>query len=89
MPCSTSAEKQTIFDRVLQMPSFSKHLSHPKLANWFAWNKSACEQIGEFHAGKMVYESQLINDANPDDCGSFEVGVGVVPTVGGSALRID
>ena len=27
----------------------------------------------------MVYESQLINDTDPDDCGSFEIGACLDP----------
>ena len=79
MPCGTQGEKEEIFKAVLELASFSKHMSHPKLANWFAWNKCAHEQLHEFHAGKMVYESQLIGDTDPDDCGSFEIGAGVDP----------
>ena len=79
MPYGTREEKAAIFNRVLEMPSFNEHLSHPKLANWFSWNKSAHQQLPEFHAGKMVYESQLLQDTDPDDCGSFEIGVGVDP----------
>jgi hypothetical protein len=55
MPFGTDEEKQTIFNRCLQLPSFSKHGSHPKLANWFAWNKAAHDQLPEFFAGKMIY----------------------------------
>ena len=65
MPYGTASEKQAIFDRVLEMESFRKHLSHPKVANWFAWNKSASEQIPEFYAAKMVKESQLPAQADP------------------------
>ena len=66
MPCDTEAEKKEIFNKVLEMPSFTKHLSHPKLSNWFAWNASAWEQMPEFHASKMVYESQLEKQSDPD-----------------------
>jgi hypothetical protein len=79
MPYGTEGEKQAIFNAVLELPSFSRHMSHPKLANWMAWNKCAHEQIPEFHAGKMVYESQLLHDTDPDNCGGFEIGAGVDP----------
>ena len=79
MPWGTVKEKWEIFNEVLQLPSFDKHMSLPKLANWFAWNKCAHEQLFEFWAGKMVYESQLLNDTDPDDCGSFAIGAGVDP----------
>ena len=79
MPYGTPEERQAIFNRVLELPSFKKHMAHPKLANWFAWNKCAHEQIPEFHAGKCVYESQLTHDTDPDDCGGFEIGSGVDP----------
>jgi len=82
MPYSTTEEKQAIFNKVLLLESFSKHLSHPKLANWFAWNKSAHEQLPEFFAAKMVFESQVEKECDlpdPDECGSFEIGRGVDP----------
>lgn len=65
MPYGTVTEKQAVFDAVLEMDGFRAHGSHPKLANWFAWNKSANEQMPEFHAGKMVMESQLIGETDP------------------------
>jgi hypothetical protein len=65
LPYGTVSEKQAIFNFVLEMASFRQHLSHPKLANWFAWNKSAHEQIPEFYAAKMVKESQLPDQTDP------------------------
>ena len=38
-------------------PYLKQHQDNP--VNWFAWNKSAHEQIPEFYATKMVFESQL------------------------------
>ena len=64
MPYGTVSDKQAIFDRVLEMDSFTKHLGHPKVANWFAWNRSAYEQMPEFNAAKMVKESQLPPQSN-------------------------
>ena len=66
MPYTTVEEQQAILDAVYELPSFCQHLNHPKLANWFAWNKSANEQIGEFHAAKMVYEVMFDDQADPD-----------------------
>ena len=66
MPSDTPSERQAIFDKVLQMGSFRNHLSHPKLANWFAWNASAYQQMPEFFAAKMVYESQLHDQTDPE-----------------------
>jgi len=65
MPYSTTEEKQSIFDNVLEMFTFSHHGSHPKLANWFAWNSQAEIQIKEFWAAKMIFESQVA-DEDPD-----------------------
>ena len=78
-PWSTTGDRQEIFKEVLAMQSFRKHLSHPKLSNWFAWNKAVKEQIREFHAGKMIYESQLTTETDPDASGSFKIGVNVSP----------
>jgi len=66
LPYGTTEEKQTIFDRALDMKSFRAHLSHPKVANWFAWNNSAYEQMDEFWASKMVKESQLPAQDDPE-----------------------
>ena len=82
MPYSTVPEKQAVFNKVLEMASFNKHLSHPKLANWFAWNKSAKEQIPEFFAAKMVFESQVeceLGDPDNAEAGSFEIGANTDP----------
>jgi len=65
MPYGTREEKQAVFDKVLNLPSFKQHLSHPKVSNWFAWNKSAHEQIPEFYASRMVLESQLPQQTDP------------------------
>ena len=78
MPYGTASEKQAIFDRVLEVEAFRKHGSHPKLANWFAWNQCAHEQIPDFFAIKMVFEANLSDQADPDDCGSFEIGADMV-----------
>ena len=45
MPYRTPAEQQRIFDRVLLLKSFNTHMSHPKLANWFAWNKCGSNSL--------------------------------------------
>ena len=66
MPYGTASEQQAILDKVHELPSYTNHGSHPKLANWFAWNKSAEEQIPEFWGSKMILESQLFGDTDPD-----------------------
>jgi len=66
MPYGTSEEKQAIFDRCKELKSFRAHLSHPKVANWFAWNSAVHEQWDEFWAGKMVLETQLPVQTDPD-----------------------
>ena len=78
MPSNTREEREAIFQRVLESPSFSKHMSHPKLSNWFAWNKCAHEQLDEFFAGRMVYESQLDTEVRDPDTG-FGISAGVDP----------
>ncbi len=70
MPYGTEEEKQAIFDAVVEMRSFRAHLSHPKVANWFAWNSSVHEQWegerGEFWGAKMVLETVLPRQTDPD-----------------------
>ena len=72
-------------------------MSHPKLSNWFAWNKCASEQLGEFFAGRMVYESQMHGGAVADPCetGGFSLSAGVDPRAelqailkGGGGLKL-
>ena len=80
MPYNTPEEKEEILNRVLESPSFSRHMSHPKLSNWFAWNKCASEQLGEFFAGRMVYEFMFSGEVtDPREEGGFEIGAGVDP----------
>ena len=76
---SSVEERQRILDQVLTMESFSNHLGHPKQSNWFARNKAVHEQIGEYHAGKMVYESQLTDEKDPDEVGTFKIRTNVDP----------
>ena len=54
----TEAQRQEIFDTVCSMESFHRHMSHPRLQNWFAWNRCSYEQQGEFDGAKFVFESQ-------------------------------
>ena len=79
MPYGTVVEKEAILDRVFDVEAFRRHGSHPKLANWFSWNKSAHEQIPEFFAIKLGFEFSFIDQRDPDDCGSFEIGATVDP----------
>ena len=96
MPCHTREERQEIFDRVLESPSFNRHMSHPKLSNWFAWNKCASEQLDEFFAGRMVYESQVGHAvADPCETGAFSLSAGLDPRAelqailkGGGGLKL-
>ena len=96
MPCNTRQERKEIFERVLDSPSFNRHMSHPKLSNWFAWNKCAYEQLGEFFAGRMVYESQVGGEvADPCETGGFSLSAGVDPRAelqailkGGGGLKL-
>ena len=74
MPYDTAEEQQQVFNRVLEMRSFVHKLSQPKMQNWFAWNKCAYEQLPEFHPTKMIFESQLEGEPDPDDCGDFDIG---------------
>ena len=68
MPSDTVSEQQDIFHRLFQMQTFTKKDSHPKQANWFAWNRCASiTQLGEFWATRMVYESQLDGLTYVDD----------------------
>jgi hypothetical protein len=66
MPCDTKEEKEEILKKCLEMKSFIQHMGHPKLQNWFAWNNSAYEQMPEFWATKMVFESQLPRQSEPE-----------------------
>ena len=61
----TEAHREEILARVCSMQSFVRHMSHPKLQNWFAWNKVSYQQQGEFWGAKLVFESQL-EDEDPD-----------------------
>ena len=56
-PCQTEAEKETLFNEVLEMKSFNQKGGQPKVSNWFAWNKMAHEQMPEFFATKMVHDT--------------------------------
>ena len=67
MPMETEDERQQIYDRVCMMPSFRKHMAHPKLQNWFAWNRSAHEQLDEFFGTKCIFESELDQQADPEE----------------------
>ena len=96
MPCDTPQERDLIFQRVLESPSFNRHMSHPKLSNWFAWNKCVDDQLGEFYAGRMVYESQLAHEvSDPNASGEFSISPGVDPRAelqailkGGGGLKL-
>ena len=69
MPMETEEQQQLIFERVCEMPSFGKHMAHPKLQNWFAWNQCCYDQLDEYYGAKCVFESELDqdNDKDPGD----------------------
>ena len=67
MSMETHPQRQDIFDRLCMMPSFRKHMAHPKLQNWFAWNKCAHEQLDEFFGSKCIFESQLDEQTDPEE----------------------
>ena len=64
----TATQRQEIFDLVCSMESFRRHMSHPKLQNWFAWNGCSNEQQSEFYGSRLIFESQLGEESpNPGD----------------------
>ena len=65
MPTETEAQWQEIYDMVCQMPSFQRHMSHPKLQNWFAWNGRSYQQQPEFFGARLAFEPQLGDEAGP------------------------
>jgi len=78
-PCDTREEQQRIFDDVAVMKSFHSKGGQPKLSNWFSWNSKAHEEIKDFWPTKMVFESVLASQPDPDDSGDFETGAGSDP----------
>ena len=67
MPMETEEQQQLIFNRVCSMPSFEKHMAHPKLQNWFAWNRCCYDQLEEYYGSKCVFESELGPDKDPEE----------------------
>ena len=58
----TESQREAILDEVCRMESFYRHMSHPKLQNWFAWNRCCYEQGREFWGTKLVLEATLPQD---------------------------
>ena len=79
MPCETREEQRAIFEAVATMKSFQSKGSQPKIANWFSWNSKAHDEMQDFWATKMVFEAVLDPQADPDDAGDFETGIGSDP----------
>ena len=73
IPCDSMEDQQRIFNKILEMKSFTHKLGQPKLSNWFAWNAMAHEQIPEFNATKCVFASTYPLEADPDDEGPFDL----------------
>jgi hypothetical protein len=67
MPMETESQRQDILDRICMMPSFTRHMAHPKLQNWFAWNKCTHDQLDEFFGSKCIFESELGQQADPEE----------------------
>ena len=79
MPMDTEAQQQAIFDRVCEMPSFGKHMAHPKLQNWFAWNQCCYDQLDEYYGAKCVFESELDPDQVDPGQECFSINPSVDP----------
>ena len=79
MPCDTPEEQQKIFDEVVLMKSFISKGGQPKISNWFSWNGKAHDEIKDFWPTRMVFESVLPEQADPDNSGNFETGAGSDP----------
>ncbi len=71
-PCDTWDDQERIFNAIMELKSFKQKLGQPKISNWFAWNKMAHEQMGEFHATKCVFAAVYTSDADPDEDGPFD-----------------
>jgi hypothetical protein len=81
MPFRTSADKQAVFDSLIDLRSRQSHHDIPhsakwsftgqaefaKMGSWFSWHRGASQQIPEFHATKMLFESHLSADVEDPD----------------------
>ena len=72
----TDAQREEILKEVCLMESFFRHMSHPKLQNWFAWNRCCYEQGHEFWATKLVFEATLSRDQVAADDSRFSIKPG-------------
>ena len=79
MPCDTPEERQSIFNEVVVMKSFQSKGGQPNNSNWISWNTKAHLEIRDFWATRMVFESVLAKQSDPDDSGNFETGAGSDP----------
>ena len=64
---ATIEERQRILDEVVGMESFHRHMSIPKLQNWFAWNRCCHDQLKEFDGAKEFFYSIMGNPVTPLD----------------------
>ena len=81
MPFSTDIEKQAVFDAMVDLRSvgpeddlpyctawsFNQAVSLPNTGSWFAWNRSARNQLPQFFATKALEEFYLDSPEDPDD----------------------
>ena len=69
----TAEQREEIFNAVCLMRSFHVHGSHPKLQNWFAWNKCSYEGDPEFFGTKLIFEATLQSPQRDPEQEPFEV----------------
>ena len=64
---SLNVPDNELWDRMLQLPSFSKKGALVKLARWFSWSEVCNEMLAEYHAFKIVLEDllELDDESNP------------------------
>ncbi len=75
----TEAQRQEIFNAVCSMQSFRRHMSHPKLQNWFAWNGCSHEQQPEFYGSKLIFESVLDKESSDPQAERFSISASTDP----------
>ncbi len=72
MSSDTREDKEEILNRVTELPSFTKKLGQPKLANWFSWNQQMHEHgLSDFFPTKMIFENHLPSEPDPDESNAF------------------
>ena len=73
----TEAQRQEIFDTVCTMESFTRHMRHPKLQIWFAWNGVCHEQKDEFWGTKLIFEALEYGETDEGERFSIKAGTDV------------